>query len=70
MCGVLLKIGFEKAFDKVNWAFLYQMMQIKGFGEKMCDLLMKLVRGHRVVIKVKDQVGPHFTTYICWCQAV
>jgi hypothetical protein len=31
--GVLFKIDFEKAYDKVNWAFLYQMMQAKGFGD-------------------------------------
>lgn len=29
---VLLKIDFEKAYDKVNWPFLYQMWQAKGFG--------------------------------------
>jgi hypothetical protein len=28
--GVILKIDFEKAYDKVNWQFLYCMMQ-KGF---------------------------------------
>jgi hypothetical protein len=26
MPRVLFKIDFEKAYDKVNWAFLYQMM--------------------------------------------
>jgi hypothetical protein len=26
MSGVLFKIYFEKAYDKVNWAFLYQIM--------------------------------------------
>jgi hypothetical protein len=30
---VLFKINFEKAYDKVNWAFLYQMMQAKDFGD-------------------------------------
>jgi hypothetical protein len=25
MSGVLFKIDFKKAYDKVNWAFLYQM---------------------------------------------
>lgn len=29
---VLLKIDFEKAYDKVNWPFLYQMLQARGFG--------------------------------------
>jgi hypothetical protein len=34
--GVLFKIDFEKAYNKVNWAFLYQMMQLKGFGDIFC----------------------------------
>jgi hypothetical protein len=28
MSHVLFKIDFEKAYDKVNWAFLYQLMQV------------------------------------------
>jgi hypothetical protein len=54
---VLFKIDFEKAYDKVNWAFLYQMMQLKGLGAVMCDWLMEVVRGGRVEIKVNDQDG-------------
>jgi hypothetical protein len=27
--GVVLKIDFEKAYDKVNWHFLYNMMEKK-----------------------------------------
>jgi hypothetical protein len=38
-------------------------MQLKGLGDVMCDLVMKVVRGGRVAIKVKDQVGPYFTTH-------
>jgi hypothetical protein len=28
---VLLKIDFEKAYNKVNWDFLQQAMRMKGF---------------------------------------
>jgi hypothetical protein len=31
--GVVLKIDFEKAYDKVNWHFLYVMMDKKTFWE-------------------------------------
>lgn len=61
--SILLEIDFEKAYDKVNWLFLYQMMQIKGFGDKWCDWVMRTVRGGRVAIKVNDQIGPYFPTY-------
>ena len=29
--GVLFKIDFEKAYDKVNWAFLQQALRMKVF---------------------------------------
>jgi hypothetical protein len=45
MSGVLFKIDFEKAYEKVNWAFLYQMMQAKGLGDVFCDWVMKVVFG-------------------------
>lgn len=63
MSGLLLKIDFEKAYDKVKWPFLYQMMQAKGFGDIWCDWIMKTVRGGRVAIKVNDQIGPYFSTF-------
>jgi hypothetical protein len=63
MSGVLFKIDFEKAYDKVNWAFLYQMMQLKGFGDTFCDWVMKVVRGGRVAIRVNNEIGPYFPTF-------
>jgi hypothetical protein len=32
--GVVLKIDFEKANDKVKWSFLQQTFQMKGFSEQ------------------------------------
>ena len=35
---VLFKIDSNKAaYDKVNWSFLYQMMQLKGFEGKFSN---------------------------------
>jgi hypothetical protein len=61
--GVIFKVDFEKAYDKVNWNFLYQMMIKKGFGDKWCDWVMKTVRGGKVAIKTNDKIGPYFTTH-------
>jgi hypothetical protein len=63
MFGVLFKIDFEKAYDKVNWDFLSQMMQAKGLGDLFCDWIMKVVRGGRVAVKVNDTIGPYFPTF-------
>ena len=32
--GVILKLDFEKAYDKVKWSFLQQTLKMKGFPEK------------------------------------
>jgi hypothetical protein len=29
--GVILKIDFEKAYDKVKWSFLQQTLRMEGF---------------------------------------
>jgi hypothetical protein len=34
LSGVILKLDFEKAYDKVNWGFLQQTLRMKGFSEK------------------------------------
>jgi hypothetical protein len=31
---VILKIDFEKTYDKVKWPFLFQTLKIKGFSSK------------------------------------
>ena len=34
--GVILKIDFEKAYDKVKWPFLLQTLRMKAFSQKWC----------------------------------
>jgi mannosylglycoprotein endo-beta-mannosidase len=37
--GVLFKIDFEKAYDKVKWSFLQQTLRMKGFATQWCSLI-------------------------------
>lgn len=41
---VLFKVDFEKAYDKVKWPFVLQMLKIKGFPDKWIDLVMHTIR--------------------------
>jgi hypothetical protein len=36
MNGILLKIYFKKANNKVNWSFLQQALRMKGFDHILC----------------------------------
>jgi hypothetical protein len=35
--GVIFKIDFEKAYDKVKWNFLQQTLRMKGVDPKWCN---------------------------------
>lgn len=33
---LIFKVDFEKAFDRINWKYLLNVMKLMGFGEKWC----------------------------------
>jgi hypothetical protein len=42
--GVLFKFHFEKAYDKVKWPFLQQVLRMKGFDPKWCTWIHEIYR--------------------------
>ena len=62
MDGVLFKIDFEKAYDKVKWPFLLQTLRMKGFDKKWCDLIQNFIMGGSVGVRVNDNIGHFFQT--------
>jgi hypothetical protein len=60
--GVILKIDFEKAYDKFKWSFLQQILRMKGFSDEWCALIHNFVFGESVATKVNDDVGRYFQT--------
>jgi hypothetical protein len=60
--GVLFKIDFEKAYDKVKWPFLQQVLRMRGFPVKWCDWVTKFIQGGSVGIKVNDDIGHYIQT--------
>lgn len=41
---ILFKIDFEKAYDNIKWPSVYKMLEVKGFSEKWCDWIFKVMR--------------------------
>jgi hypothetical protein len=51
---VIFKIDFEKAYDKVKWSFLQQILRMKGFSQKWCEWVHNFTQGGNINIKVND----------------
>jgi mannosylglycoprotein endo-beta-mannosidase len=60
MDGVLFKIDFEKAYDKVKWPFLQQVMRMKGFHPTWCSWIQRFIEKGSVGIRVNDDIGHYF----------
>lgn len=63
MSGVIMKIDFEKAYDRINWDFLEEVMRLKGFHEQFIKWVMLSVKTGRVSININGNVGSYFRTY-------
>jgi hypothetical protein len=41
--GGILKIDFDKAYDKVKWPFVKQVLKMKGFSNKWCKWMDTII---------------------------
>jgi hypothetical protein len=60
--GVVFKIDFEKAYDKVKWPFAKQTLRMKGFDDKWCDWVDAIMKKGQVGIKVNNYTRNTFET--------
>ena len=58
--GIVLKLDFEKAYDKVNWDFLLECHKMRGFDKTWCGCIEQILHNGTVSIKLNGSVGPYF----------
>jgi hypothetical protein len=61
--GVVLKIDFEKADDKVNWNFLLDCCKQKDFSDSWMIWIKKVVIEGTLSVKVNDKKGAYFGSH-------
>jgi len=62
LSGVIFKIDFEKAYDKVKWPFLFQTLRMKGFSPKWISWVKSFISGGSVAVNVNNDIGHLFQT--------
>jgi hypothetical protein len=58
--GVILKLDFEKAYDKISWSFFFESMKQRGICETWCEWIKKVVNSGTLSVKVNDAMGSYF----------
>ncbi|XP_028122010.1 uncharacterized protein LOC114319199 [Camellia sinensis] len=58
--GLLLKLDFQKAFDSVNWNFLFHILQNFGFGEKWISWVKECVSSPHISVLVNGSPSQEF----------
>jgi retron-type reverse transcriptase len=57
---VILKLDFEKAFDKVEHSFIIQVLQHKGFGDKWCQWIRLILSSATSAVFLNGVLGSVF----------
>jgi hypothetical protein len=61
--GVLFKIDFKKAYDKVSWKLLFECLHMRGFNSTWCDWIKQVVSRGTVSIKLNNLCGPYIKSF-------
>ena len=61
--GLVLKLDYEKAFDKVDLDFLMKLLELRGFGGKWTSWIQQLTHGGSIGVKLNNCESDFFP---CW----
>jgi hypothetical protein len=60
--GLVIKLDYEKAFDKVDLDFLLDLLAKRGFSPTIISWIKVITHGGSVGVKLNDSIGDFFVT--------
>lgn len=58
--GLLLSVDFEKAFDSLNWSFMFKVLKAYGFGDGICRWIETFYKDIKSTVIVNGQITQWF----------
>jgi hypothetical protein len=58
--GVILKLDFKKAYDKVHWGFFIRCLREGGFRETWCSWINQILNNGNVNVKLNNAMMTYF----------
>lgn len=58
--GLILKLDYEKAYDRVTWEFHVKMLTSRGFGSKRTGWICSTLFESSFYVRINDTNGPYF----------
>jgi hypothetical protein len=53
-------LEYEKAYIRVDWQFLEELLESRGFGSKWRSWVLSLVKGGSISIRLNDETSSYF----------
>lgn len=56
--GIAVILDFAKAYDRVNWGYMLDVLQHMGFGSRFCVWVQVLHRNSQALLDVNNKLLP------------
>lgn len=61
--GMILKIDFKKAFDRINWSFILECLRRRGFPQLWVDWVEAIILSSHAAVLVNGEGGRFFKVH-------
>ena len=53
--GIILKLDYEKAYDRVSWDFIEEMLISRGFRAKWRSWMKRVIQGGSICVRINNE---------------